>query len=486
MTTAILLLCILPLAAACFTACVQSLRASHAVTLAVAAAHLGATLWFLGRPNPFPEGAWFAIDPLARFFLFVLSHTFFAVVICSRDFLAGMAGGQYQASRRLFYPALNFYLLANTLVIIAQHFGLIWVVLELTTFSLAPLIYFYRSKEALEAAWKYLFLVSLGLVFLLVGILFLGLSAKAAPGHPGLLVVDLSRHAAELDPLWLKAGFVLALLGISAKIGLAPMHPADIDATSNSPAPVAALMAGSLRSTAVLVLLRFFVIIHASAVHAFAEHLLMIAGTFSLLVAAVYIWRARNYKRLLAYSSVEHLGIITLAFGVGGVAMLGALLHTLFNSFGKLALFIMAGRIRREYQALEIDSIRGLLQRMPWTGFVFGLAFLYIVGTPPSGLFFSELMILMGMVHAGNWIVLASFLSLLMIVFIGMGRAVLRMLQRPAEEGAGQAAASGERFCLVHAVNLYAMLISIPIAIFQPRFLFSPLQAILAEFGFHL
>src|SRR5262249_52843473 len=181
---------------------------------------------------------------------------------------------------------------------VTQHFGLLWVVLELTTFSLAPLIYFYRSKESLEAVWKYLFLVSLGLVFLLIGILSLGLAAKGTGEQASLLFADLVRIAARLDPLWVKVGFVFALVGISAKIGLAPMHPADIDATSNAPGPVAALMAGSLRSTAMLVLLRFYAIASHTSVGEFSQRLLMIAGAFTLSLAAVYICLSRHYNPL--------------------------------------------------------------------------------------------------------------------------------------------------------------------------------------------
>ncbi|MDD5350197.1 MAG: proton-conducting transporter membrane subunit [Chthoniobacteraceae bacterium] len=373
MFSILLILTVLPLLALGFTAWNRSLKASHLITLTAAAGHLAATFYALiGRPAPLPGDPWFALDPLGVFFLLIVSHTFMAVVLCSPGFLARMGDPRYQASRRLYYPALNLYLLANTLVIVTQHFGLLWVVLELTTFGLAPLIYFYRSKESLEAAWKYLFLVSLGLVFLLIGILFLGLAAKSAPGHPNLLVSELLRHAAQLNPLWIKASFVFALVGVSAKIGLAPMHPADIDATSNAPAPVAALMSGSLRSTAMLVLLRFYQIVYQTEVRPFAQHLLMAVGAFSLLVAAVYIWRSRNYKRLLAYSSVEHLGVITLAVGVGGVALLGGLLHTLFNSLGKVALFTMAGRVHHTYQSRQIESVRGLMRRMPWSGFLSG------------------------------------------------------------------------------------------------------------------
>ena len=164
-------------------------------------------------------------------------------------------------------------------------------------------------------------------------------------------------------------------------------------------------------------------------------------GLFSLAVAAVYIWRNRNYKRLLAYSSVEHLGIIALGVGIGGVALLGALLHLLFNSFGKAALFFMAGNIHRSYGSREIESITDLMRRLPWSGFVWGLAFFYIVGTPPFGIFFSELFVLKGMIHAANWLSLSLFLTLLMVIFIGMSRVVLQMLQTPS----ARLAAAGDR-----------------------------------------
>ena len=177
--------------------------------------------------------------------------------------------------------------------------------------------------------------------------------------------------------------------------------------------------------------------------------------------------------------------MITLSIGVGGLAMLGGLLHALFNSFGKVALFSMAGRIHHEYHTRKIDSIRGLMQRMPWSGFVFGVAFLYLIGTPPFGLFFSELFMLRGMVHAHNWIILVVFLSLLMVIFIGMSRALLRMLQTPQAPEL-QETPTRERFHLSHAVSLYALAISVPIAILQPEFLFGPLRLILGQFGYSL
>ena len=480
----ILALIVLPLIAAILTALGRSPVTNQRVTLLASVAHLAASLYCLfSRQNPFPSGWWLAVDPMASFFLAILSHTFLLVTLYSPGFLRKIQGQEYDNSKRLFYPGLNCYLLANTLVLVVQQFALLWVVLELTTFSLVPLIFFYRSKESLEAVWKYLFLVSLGLVFLFVGILFLGTSTRGVTDYTAFTVTRMVEAAPKLDPLWLKASFIFVLVGLSAKIGLAPMHPGDVDATSNAPAPVAALMAGSLRSTAVLVLLRFYQVIAPTQVRPFADKLLIFAGLLSLGVAAVYIWRNRNYKRLLAYSSVEHLGIIAVGLGIGGVALLGAFLHLLFSSFGKVALFFMAGNIHRGYGSREVGRINGLTHRLPWSALVWALAFLYIVGTPPFGIFFSEVFVLQGMIHGGNWLSLLIFLALLMVIFIGMSGVMLRMLHTPNEGLPGSALANPERLNLSHALGLYAMAVSVPIALFQPALLFDSLHTILAAFG---
>ena len=214
----------------------------------------------------------------------------------------------------------------------------------------------------------------------------------------------------------------------------------------------------------------------------FAQKLLIFAGIFSLIVAAIYMWRSRNYKRMLAYSSVEHLGIIALGVGIGGIALLGALLHLLFNSFGKVVLFFMAGNIHHGYGSREIESITGLTRRLPWSGFVWAVAFFYIIGAPPFGIFFSELFVLKGMIHGGRWLPLALFLSLLMVIFIGMSRSVFRMLQTPAVTPQ-TAAGKSEHFNLSHALGLYAAAVSIPLMLFRPAALFDALGVIMAALG---
>jgi len=479
----IFILLILPLITSALSAWGRLARLRYWFTLLAGVTHLVASLYCLVTGiNPFAPRSWLAVDPLAAFFLVILSHTFVLVTLYAPGFLQRMQGEEYARSRHWFYPALNFYLLANTLVLMVQQFAMIWVVIELTTFSLVPLMYFYRTKASLEAVWKYLFLVSLGLIFLFVGILFLGLAVRGWLDPSDFTVRNMTENSLRLDPLWLKASFIFVLVGLSAKIGLAPMHPGDVDATSNAPAPIAALMAGSLRSTAIAALLRFYQVIAHTEVRPFAQRLLVIAGLLSLAVAAVYMWRSRNYKRMLAYSSVEHLGIITLGIGIGGVALLGALLHLLFNSFGKTALFFMAGNIHQSYGTRKIESITGLLRRLPWSGFVWALAFFYIVGTPPFGIFFSEVLLLKGMIHFANWVPLVILLILLMTIFIGMGRSVLGMLQTPVAT-AELVPAPVEKFNFSHALALYAILLSVPLALFRPAALFDALRAIMTALG---
>jgi hydrogenase-4 component F len=165
------------------------------------------------------------------------------------------------------------------------------------------------------------------------------------------------------------------------------------------------------------------------------------------------------------------------------VALFGAFLHLLFNSFGKAALFFMAGNIHRGYGSREVGRISGLMRRLPWSALVWALAFLYIVGTPPFGIFFSEVLVMQGMIHGGNWLSLSIFLALLMVIFIGMSGVVLRMLQTPGEGTPAPAFANPERLNLSHALGLYAMAVSVPIALFQPAFLFNSLHTILPAFG---
>jgi hydrogenase-4 component F len=311
-------------AVACYLA--RSIRVQYYISLSVSVLHLVFSFsLFIGWLQP-GVSALFSADSLSQLFLLVLSNVYFWVVLASFTYLKRAATSSSASGKKYYFLLLNFYLFANTAAILSNNFGMYWVASEATTLSVAPLIYYYRNEEALEAMWKYLFLVSLGIAFAFIGILFLTLSASGTllEGRQ-LFFSEFAKNVALLNPVWLKASFIFIFVGMSTKIGIAPMHSADIDATSNSPSPVAALMAGSLRITALLGVMRIFQIVAPTSIHGFAKTILIIGGLLSLFVAFVFMFKVKNYKRLLAYSSVEHLGIITLAFGVCGLAFVGAM-----------------------------------------------------------------------------------------------------------------------------------------------------------------
>jgi hydrogenase-4 component F len=447
-------------------------------SVATAIAHLAGSVLLLSGVPLASFGGWLASDALAKIFLLILSHAYFWTVVNSRHFLSRPALDHLGGSKIIYYSLMNFYLFASTLAILANHFGLFWVAMEATTLSIAPLIYFYRTPEALEAMWKYLFAVSVGIAFAFIGFLFLSLAARSSSG--GLFVSRLIEQSARLHPVWLKASFVFVFVGMSTKIGLAPMHPADVDAVSNAPSPVAALMSATLHGTALIGVLRMLQVVTSTPAAGFARWMCIAAGIFSLIVASLSIFRATNFKRLLAYSSVEHFGIIALGIGAGGVAAIGALLHLMYNSINKVALFLMAGNVHRRYETRDVDSVRMAIGTMRWTGWLFLFSFFAVAALPPFGLFFSELKIIQGLIESERWILLTVFLSFLLLVFIGMARIFFAMLYRaPGTTAASDATTErSERFDVTHATTLIMLAILVLLALALPEQILAAVTAI--------
>jgi hydrogenase-4 component F len=222
---------------------------------------------------------------------------------------------------------------------------------------------------------------------------------------------------------------VLLLVGYGTKMGLAPMHTWKPDAYGEAPGLVGALLAGGVTSCAFLAILRFFQICVAAHEAAFAGEIMIFVGLLSMAVAAVFMVRQRDFKRMLAYSSVEHMGILVVGIGVGGLATYGALLHLLTNGLTKGVLFLSAGNIHRAYGSKLTDDVHGAIRRLPVSGVLFLAGFLAITGSPPGGPFISEFTILNGIIGGGKFIVAGLFLLLLAVIFVGMGATVLRVVQ---------------------------------------------------------
>ncbi len=476
---------LLPLLSSVFCYFVKNLRIQYSVSILVSILHLALSLSvFLGYYHtnlPF----FFSIDSLSKLFIVILSNVYFWVVLVSFSFLKRPVTSKAQEGKKYYFLLLNFYLTANSAAILSNHFGMYWVAAEATTLSVAPLIYFYRNEEALEAMWKYLFLVSVGIAFAFIGILFLTLSAKGTllEGQQ-LFFWEFIKNANQLNPIWLKASFIFIFVGLSTKIGIAPMHTADIDATSNAPSPIAALMSGSLRITGLLGVMRIFQIIQPTSSYEFAKVILIIGGVFSIFITFVYMFKVNNYKRMLAYSSVEHLGLITLGIGIGGLAFVGAMYHAIYNSITKAALFLTAGNIHRTYKSREVDKVTSVLNLMPATGWLFLLAFLAISGIPPSGIFFSEIKIFEGMLFSDKPVVLFLTMFFLLFIFINMGRIVFSMLYKKGPNDFQEV--DKKQFRLIHLAAILLLILLVSIAIASPDILYRNIINISKDFGINL
>jgi hydrogenase-4 component F len=419
------------------------------VSAAVAHTALTSAAW-VESPGPVLAG-WLALDPVGLLILSITSALFLACSV----YTVGYLGREGQGTRRdlgegflfdnapeaTFTACLLFFLAAMTLVTLSQRFGLLWVAIEATTLASAPLIYFHRHHRSLEATWKYLLICSVGIAIALLGNFFLAVAATAPGAAPLPLVVrDLIGGAAGIDRTWLQAALILFVVGYGTKMGLAPLHTWLPDAHSEAPSVVSALLSGALLNCAFLGILRVQQVCVAAGIGAFGQELLIGFGLLSMAVAAVFIPGQSDYKRMLAYSSIEHMGILALGVGIGGVGTFGALLHAIGHSAAKAMLFLTAGNILASYRSKSTADVRGVLRVLPVSGTLWVIGFLAITGSPPFGPFLSELTILRAMLTANHPIVAAAFLVLLAVVFVGMAGIVLEMAQgMPASEPALQA-----------------------------------------------
>ncbi len=396
-------------------------------------AHLMLVIFALtGDPISTGNG-WLVLDPLGKLVLGFISLLFFLCSLYAPIYLSLRP----DRPNRFFCACLLAMLGMMTLVTMSHQLGLMWVAIEATTLATAPLLFFNHSPRSLEATWKYLLIGSVGIALALLGSFFLAYASLHEGLESTLLFDDLVKFAPQLSKPWLHAAFVVLLVGYGTKMGLAPMHTWKPDAYGEAPGLVGALLAGGVTSCAFLAILRFFQICHAAGEAAFAREILVFVGLLSMGVGAVFMVRQRDFKRMLAYSSVEHMGILVLGIGIGGLATFGALLHLLTNGLTKGVLFLSAGNIHRAYGSKLTDDVRGAIRRLPYSGPLFLAGFLVVTGSPPGGPFISEFTILNGAITGGKYVAASLFLILLMVVFVGMGATVLRVVQgTPSKQAA--------------------------------------------------
>ena len=402
--------------------------------------HLILTCLVWGKQTHKFSGTWFAFDEVSIIFLTITSILFFGASLYCVQYLSDESSHnkkenkklQYFSNEAIFSGCFLLFLSTMTIIIASQHLAVLWVGIEATTLASAPLIYFHKTKRSLEATWKYLLICSVGIALALLGIFFL---AIANNNQQELFLINMIKNAQEINIPWLKAAFLLLFVGYGTKMGLAPFHTWLPDAHSEAPSVVSALLSGALLNCAFLGILRVYQICIATGLQSYCQEIFILFGLLSVFVAAVFILGQTDYKRMLAYSSVEHMGIITLGIGLGENAVTGAIVNMLGHALTKAGLFFTAGNILSSFKTKKISEIRGLIVgRMHWTGVLWIIGFLLITGTPPSGIFIGKFIILKETLLQGHYWVTFIFLAALAIVFIGMARIFISMTQGKTEE----------------------------------------------------
>lgn len=409
-------------------------RLNLAAMLAYSLLHLIiSTILYL---NDGDASIYFKTDKLNILFLLILSSLFLGVSIYSVKFLKSVFSSRRHTSYVVF---LMLFVFSMTGVILSTHLGLLWVFVEATTLASTPLVYFHRERSSIEAAWKYIFVCSIGIALAFIGIILLSMGTD---GTASLFFEDLYKHANDISPLWLKLSFPFILIGFGVKMGLAPLHNWLPDAHSESPSPISAMLSGTLLNTAFLAILRIYKLLELANKAQYAKILLLIMGFLSLLVSAVFIIKTKNYKRMLAYSSIENMGIIAIGIGIGGIGVYASLLHLIGHSLSKSSLFLTSGTILHYFKTKDIKEVKGLLKHDPVTGWLWILGICSISAFPPFSTFISEFLIVKES-FSHDYIILAGcFLFLLTIILYGMAGSVFRMsfgekIQITPNEGQG-------------------------------------------------
>lgn len=461
-------LVLVPAAAAALCYMIRSPAIRRIVLLATAVAHTVGVglLWLRGAPRMTALGGWLRVDALGVLVLSVVSLLFLAVAVYAESYLRV----DRPRGARVFASCLVAFLAAASLVSLSHHLALLWIGMEATTLAVAPLVFHRHDRRSLEAVWKYLVLSSVGIGLALFGTFFL--AAAQSAGRP-LVLEDLIRHADTLQPGLLRAAFVFLLVGYGTKMGLAPLHSWKPDTYGEAPTLVAGLMAGALTSCAFLGLARITEVMTAAGQTEFMRPPLLAFGILSLVVSAAFIIGQTDLKRLLAYSSVEHMGILVLALGIGGVGSYGAGLHLVNNALAKGLVFLTVGNIVLIYGTSQAAAIRGVLRRAPWSGSLLVAGLFAVTGSPPFGLFASEITILGGAIQGGHPWVVAAMVVLLAVIFLGMAKMILSLIHGEPAEAVQPAR---ERISLLAGPIVLGLLVLL-LGLHVPE----PLQAVLGE-----
>lgn len=323
-----------------------------------------------------------------------------------------------------YYSIFFLFFLSMVGALLSNHLGLTWVFIEATTLTSAYLIMLHKSKNSLEATWKYVFLCSIGISLAFVGIILLLIGSENVNS---LFFNDLYANAQAINPFWLKLSFIFILIGFGTKAGLAPVHSWLPDAHAEAPSPVSAMLSATLLNSAVLVILRLVKLMSLAGLGSTVQTLMLTMGLLSIFVTAVYVYKIRNYKRMLAYSSVENMGIISIGIALGSLGTIGAMLHVICHSLIKSSLFLTSGNILTLFKSKEVNDVKDLINKHKCTAWLWMLGAMLILAIPPSPLFLSEFLIIKQFLINHQYVLCTIFVVLLTFIIYGLMSAVLKM-----------------------------------------------------------
>ncbi|MBP2851296.1 hydrogenase 4 subunit F [Dickeya oryzae] len=372
---------------------------------------------------------WLHLDSLSALFLAILGVIGFLTGLYSMGYMRHeVDSGEVSVTTLChYYGFFHLFLFTMLLVITSNNLILMWAAIEATTLSSAFLVGLYGQRSSLEAAWKYIIICTVGVAFGLYGTVLVYANAANVMAEPGNAIfwTEVLKHAGELDSTLMHLAFIFILIGFGTKTGLFPMHAWLPDAHSEAPSPTSALLSAVLLNCALLVIVRYTILISAAIGPEFPQRLLLVFGLLSVAVAAFLILVQRDMKRLLAYSSVENMGLIAVALGIGGpLGILAALLHTLNHSLAKTLLFCGSGNVLLKYGTRDMDAVKGILRVAPITGALLAGGALALGGMPPFNVFLSEFMTVTAGIRAGHLPLVLVLLVLLTVVLAGLVRMI--------------------------------------------------------------
>lgn len=367
------------------------------------------------------ELSYFTFDALGVVFLTLLT------VVASASFYHGLKYFRNRITHRFFYYHASFIGLITAIsgAYLANDATVVWVLVEATTLTASVLIYHEKTVHALEATWKYIFLCSIGIAFAYVGILFISLGGKEMSD---LSYTSIAQAALHINPIYLKIAFVAIFIGYSTKMELFPMHTVGIDANSVSPTPISAIISTGLVNLGFLSIFRIYIAFSSTSIFAWINHIFILSGILSLIVAAGYMLKAKHNKRMLAYSTLENMGLVSIAIGIGGIGYYAAILLLILHTLTKSSLFFQMGQVSRLLHTFKLDECGEYMKRNPAGGIILLIGMFMILAVPPSGIFISEFMIFKAMIITENWFLLFGVALMLCMIIYAMSTRFMHIL----------------------------------------------------------